>query len=56
MAMNDVEDKSRGFELGAVDYISKPVSPPLIRARVRSQLALADQRHGLQFMVEARTS
>ena len=32
-ALGDVEDETRGFEVGAVDYITKPVSPPIVRAR-----------------------
>ena len=39
-AMADAEDEAKGFELGAVDYIVKPVSPPIVRARVRTHLSL----------------
>jgi putative two-component system response regulator len=39
-ALSDVADETRGFELGAVDYITKPVSPPIVRARVRTHLSL----------------
>ncbi|WP_068830722.1 HD domain-containing phosphohydrolase [Pseudomonas sp. BMS12] len=39
-ALADVEDEARGFELGAVDYITKPVSPAIVRARVRTHLSL----------------
>ena len=35
-----VEDEQKGFELGAVDYITKPVSPAIVRARVATHLAL----------------
>ncbi|MEP5764178.1 MAG: response regulator [Halieaceae bacterium] len=34
-AMTDVENEERGLEVGAVDYIHKPVSPPIVRARVK---------------------
>ncbi len=37
---SESEDEQRGFELGAVDYVSKPISPPLVRARVRNHLRL----------------
>ena len=37
---SEVSDEVRGFEIGAVDYIAKPMSPPIVRARVRSQLEL----------------
>ncbi|MBB4821621.1 putative two-component system response regulator [Pseudomonas alcaligenes] len=39
-ALADVEDEARGFEVGAVDYITKPVSPSIVRARVRTHLSL----------------
>jgi putative two-component system response regulator len=37
---SEVANEVRGFELGAVDYIAKPMSPPIVRARVKSHLAL----------------
>ena len=39
-ALADVEDEARGFAVGAVDYITKPVSPAIVRARVRTHLSL----------------
>ncbi|KAF1049004.1 HD domain-containing phosphohydrolase [Xylophilus sp.] len=39
-ALSDTDDEARGFELGAVDYIAKSISPPIVRARVRTHLAL----------------
>jgi phosphoserine phosphatase RsbU/P len=38
----DVADEARGFEVGAVDYIHKPFSPPIVTARVRTHLMLCD--------------
>lgn len=38
----EVADETRGFEAGAVDYIHKPFSPPIVTARVRTQLMLRD--------------
>ena len=46
-AMSEVEDEKCGLELGAVDYITKPVSPPIVLARVRTHLALYDQNREL---------
>ncbi|MFA7292529.1 MAG: two-component system response regulator [Rhodocyclaceae bacterium] len=37
-AKSEVEDEKRGLELGAVDYITKPISPPIVMARVATQL------------------
>ncbi|WP_343728455.1 HD domain-containing phosphohydrolase [Duganella sp.] len=39
-ALSDTDDELIGFEAGAVDYITKPVSPPIVRARVRNHLSL----------------
>ena len=39
-AVTDAANEEKGFEVGAVDYIHKPFSPPLILARVKNQLAL----------------
>ncbi len=55
-AMNQVEDEAQGFALGAVDYITKPVSPPIVKARVKTQLALYDQNRELERMVRERTA
>ena len=35
-ALSEVGDESRGFDVGAVDYITKPVSPPIVRRRVKT--------------------
>ncbi|SDM17244.1 putative two-component system response regulator [Janthinobacterium sp. OK676] len=39
-ALNDMRDELSGFEAGAVDYITKPLSPAIVRARVRTHLSL----------------
>ena len=39
-AMTATEEESRGFEVGAVDYITKPVSAPTVLARVKTHLSL----------------
>jgi len=38
----EVADETKGFELGAVDYIHKPFSPPIVNARVRTHLMLRE--------------
>ena len=39
-ARSEAEDESRGLSVGAVDYIVKPISPPVLMARIRTQLML----------------
>lgn len=39
-ALKDEVDETRGFDLGAVDYITKPVTPAVVRARVKTHLSL----------------
>jgi putative two-component system response regulator len=38
--MSEMEDEKKGLELGAVDYITKPISPPIVMARIKNHLAL----------------
>ncbi len=47
-AKSEVEDETQGFELGAVDYITKPISPPIVLARVKTQLELKQAREFLK--------
>lgn len=54
-AMGEVEDETRGFEVGCVDYITKPVSPPIVRHRIKTHLALYDQKRSLEVQVQERT-
>lgn len=54
-AKHDIKDEEKGLSLGAVDYIIKPISPPIVRARVRTHLALYDQNRQLQKKVDERT-
>jgi len=54
-AKNQIVDEARGFEVGAVDYITKPVSPPIVLARVKTQLAMYDQKRELEKLVKERT-
>lgn len=39
-ALSDSSDEQLGLELGAVDYITKPFSPAIVRARIRTHLSL----------------
>ncbi|HEX7193220.1 MAG TPA: diguanylate cyclase, partial [Thermoanaerobaculia bacterium] len=47
-AREEVGDEARGFDLGAVDYITKPVQPPIVRARVRTHIELKRTRDLLE--------
>ena len=51
-AMDDEDDEAKGFSLGAVDYITKPVSPPIVKARVATHLALSQQQRSCEERVE----
>ncbi|HYR05529.1 MAG TPA: response regulator [Gallionella sp.] len=54
-ALGETEDETLGFELGASDYIVKPVNPQIARARVRAHLALSNQHRSLEQLVSNRT-
>jgi diguanylate cyclase (GGDEF)-like protein len=47
-AREETSDEARGFDVGAVDYITKPIRPPVVRARVRMQLDLKHARDLLE--------
>ncbi len=49
------EDEIQGFGLGAVDYITKPISPPVVLARVKTHIALHDQNRELGRQVREQT-
>jgi len=54
-AMSETVEKVRGFELGAVDYVTKPYHREELLARVHTHLELNRLRHRLEDMVEERT-
>lgn len=39
-ALDDVKDEKKGFNLGAVDFVRKPITPEILKIRVKNQLAL----------------
>jgi putative two-component system response regulator len=62
-ARNQAEDEVRGFEAGALDYISKPINPVTLQSRVSTHLQLKasremlkDQNKHLAYLVRERTS
>ena len=61
-ALTDLKDEKQGLEVGAVDYITKPISPPILMARVRNHLKLKqaadflrDKNSYLETEVDRRT-
>ncbi|WP_339515710.1 response regulator [Pseudomonas sp. RL_15y_Pfl2_60] len=61
-AKSEIADEQLGFDLGAVDYITKPISPPIVMARVKSHLQLKagadflrDKSEYLELEVRRRT-
>ncbi len=54
-AMTGEQDEAKGLALGAVDYITKPFSPDLVKSRVKNQLELKRHRDHLEDLVKERT-
>lgn len=55
-ALTDPESKTKGFSLGAVDYIPKPFSQTEVIARIRSHLQLKQMTETLEQQVRDRTT
>lgn len=55
-AASEMSEKLQGFELGAVDYVTKPYQRDELLARVRTHLELHRLRHHLEDLVEERTA
>jgi putative two-component system response regulator len=51
-AQRDAASECKGFDLGAVDYINKPFSPPLLLKRVEHQLLIAQQQETIKCHVD----
>ena len=47
-SLSEAADEAKGLDLGAVDYITKPFNPDLVRARVRNHLELKRSRDFLR--------
>jgi len=54
-AKNSEEDEAQGFELGAVDYITKPFSISIVQARVKTHLELKKNQDFLEWLLRERT-
>lgn len=55
-ARSSTEDEAYGFSIGAADYLVKPISPPVVLARVRTHLSLHSYQRGLEALVAERTA
>ena len=53
---SEAQAQVEGFELGAVDYVTKPINAAVLKARVRLHLALSNQRIELEQLVQERTA
>ena len=51
-AMGQEEDETLGLDMGAVDYVTKPISAAIVRARIKTQLALSAHAHAMQRLVD----
>lgn len=52
-AMSEVDDETKGLEVGGVDYVTKPISPPIVLARIKTHLAVSQQASELKRLVVA---
>ncbi len=54
-AMSQEDDEQKGLDLGAVDYITKPFRPGIVKSRVQNHLELKRHRDHLEELVRERT-
>jgi signal transduction histidine kinase len=54
-SQNEAKDEARGLDFGAVDYITKPVVPSILKSRLKTQLSLKKLRDSLEEQVTIRT-
>ena len=55
-SMSDTANEERGLEAGAVDYISKPISPPIVKARVRIHIQNYLSKRFLENLLSSQTT
>ncbi len=53
-ALSDREDEKKGLNLGAVDYITKPINPSITKVRIKTHLSLHNQNLELEKKVQER--
>ena len=54
-AMSDEQDESKGLAIGAIDYITKPISSMIVKQRIKTHLALHNEHQMLEDQVTERT-
>lgn len=52
----ETSSEIRGFDLGAVDFITKPFVAPVMKRRIKTQLELSSYEHSLEELVEQKVS
>lgn len=55
-SMSDTANEERGLDAGAVDYISKPISPPIVKARVRIHIQNYLSKRFLENLLSSQTT
>ena len=55
-SMSDTANEERGLDAGAVDYISKPISPPIVKARVRIHIQNYLSQRFLENLLSSQTN
>ena len=55
-SMSDTANEERGLDAGAVDYISKPISPPIVKARVKIHIQNYLSMQFLENLLTSRTT
>jgi putative two-component system response regulator len=54
-AKHETKDEQHGLDLGAVDYITKPINPAILKARIKTHLAVYNHNMELERKVQQRT-
>lgn len=49
-SLDSEDDEQKGLEMGAIDYITKPFHPPIVRMRIRNHLELVRYRNKLKHL------
>ncbi len=55
-ALSEIDEEAKGIALGAIDFITKPINPSIVRARVKTQIDLKLHRDNLEAIINKRTS